>query len=61
MSDRKECPVCRRTTTTEQVGSFEYSDALDEVRVCSNCDSQYTVEYALVDVSTDMSGREGER
>jgi len=45
MTNVKECPNCE-STDTERVHVEWYTQEIEEVRMCVECRTQYTINYA---------------
>lgn len=54
MTNVKECPECG-SFNTDRVHVEWYSNAVEEVRICGDCPTQYTVSYANPDVMDVIS------
>jgi RNA polymerase subunit RPABC4/transcription elongation factor Spt4 len=52
MMDKKECPNCGYLET-ERVHTEWYSDLVEETRICSDCDTQFTNSYDLFEQAVD--------
>jgi len=52
MMDRTECPSCGHFET-ERVHTEWYSDLVEETRICSDCDTQFTNSYDLFEQAVD--------
>ena len=52
MMERAECPSCGHLET-EHVHTEWYSDMIKEIRVCSECDTQFTNSYDLFEQTVD--------
>lgn len=52
MRDYRQCTECR-TTDTERVYIDTHTDEIEEVRICDECDTQYTNVWMLEVQRTD--------
>lgn len=41
------CPECKSQQQTERVHSMFHADGVQEIRICEDCNIQYTVHYSL--------------
>jgi protein-arginine kinase activator protein McsA len=52
MFERKQCPECG-DWNTERVHVEWLSDVVEEVRICEDCPTQYTISYGNPYVEAD--------
>jgi hypothetical protein len=56
-----DCPVCENRGELDNTG-FDYVNGIkDEFFVCAHCDSEWTVNYVLIEKLTTVNGLEGNK
>lgn len=44
MTDHRNCPECG-SADTERVSQTRTADTIEEIRICNDCPTNYTVEF----------------